>query len=167
MLLVSDLFYDPNQGDIIVFHQSDNPRTDLNKPLVKRVIATEGQYVYIEYRELTDENRKRYWKMFVYVSNDDEYTEDELFDDAFIDYTALSNVGVLNYSNKNYSSGKLSGSYMDGKFTYTAQIPEGCIFCVGDNRYNSTDSRVDVGFVDVRCVLGKVLFRITPPGSVY
>ncbi|MFY9382208.1 MAG: signal peptidase I [Eubacteriales bacterium] len=43
-LLVSNLFFEPKYGDIVVF-TSDN----FDKPLVKRVIATEGQVVDIDF----------------------------------------------------------------------------------------------------------------------
>ncbi len=45
-MLVSDLFYKPKYGDIIVFKTD---RYDPNKALVKRVIATEGQEVSIDF----------------------------------------------------------------------------------------------------------------------
>ena len=42
-------------------------------------------------------------------------------------------------------------------------VKEGCIFCMGDNRNESTDSRSSrIGQIDTRCVLGKVLFRVWP-----
>ncbi len=41
-LLVSSAFYQPKQGDIVVFYSES-----LKKPLVKRVIATEGQCVKV------------------------------------------------------------------------------------------------------------------------
>lgn len=45
-LLVSDLFYEPARGDIVVF-KKDN--YDDNKALVKRVIAVEGDVVNIDF----------------------------------------------------------------------------------------------------------------------
>lgn len=44
--ILSDIFYEPEQGDIVVFAPDATVKTD--EPLwVKRVIATEGQEVYI------------------------------------------------------------------------------------------------------------------------
>ena len=45
-MLVSDLFYKPSAGDVVVF-KSDT--YDPNKALVKRVIATEGQEINIDF----------------------------------------------------------------------------------------------------------------------
>ena len=50
-------------------------------------------------------------------------------------------------------------------------IPEGCVFVMGDNRNNSTDSRREtIGCVDTRYILGKAIFRILPlrsAGAIY
>ncbi len=50
----------------------------------------------------------------------------------------------------------------EGPFT----VPEGCLFLMGDNRNESTDSRrATIGAVDERCVIGKVIFILLPaPG---
>ncbi len=45
-MLVSDLFYKPKQGDVVVFKKDEY---DPEKALVKRVIATEGQVVNIDF----------------------------------------------------------------------------------------------------------------------
>lgn len=134
MLLVSDVFYTPERGDIIVFHQTGNDPGDLNEPIVKRVIATEGEWLHIA------KNSNNLLTVTVYDENKE-------------------NPFVLNESYANYENGSGIYSYPTEPF----QIPEGCLFVMGDNRGNSMDSRSSaIGFVDERRVLGKVLFRLTP-----
>ena len=46
-------------------------------------------------------------------------------------------------------------------------VPEGCVFVLGDNRQNSTDSRSSaVGFVPISKIRGKVFFRLFPLGDM-
>lgn len=50
-LVVSDAFYTPKAGDIVIIHEIN--ATPYDDPLVKRVIATEGQTVDIDFKTWT------------------------------------------------------------------------------------------------------------------
>lgn len=49
-------------------------------------------------------------------------------------------------------------TYLKETVIFPVTVPQGCLFVMGDNRNRSTDSRdADVGCVDVRDILGKVI----------
>jgi signal peptidase I len=126
-LLISDLFYTPKYGDIVVFTKKDIhlslPAITKDEPLVKRVIATGGQTVDIDYG-----------KGLVYVDG-------QVLDEPYIREIT-----------------KLTGS-----LPLPCTVPEGSVFVMGDNRNHSTDSRdAEVGLIDSRYILGKVLLRVWP-----
>ncbi len=120
-LIVSYLFYTPKNGDIVIVN-NDNPA--LEKVIVKRVIATEGQTVDIDF----DSGE---------VKVDGKVLQE--------DY--INNLTLLD----------------EGGHSYPVTVPENCVFVMGDNRMNSTDSRSPlVGLVPEDEILGKVSLRIFP-----
>ena len=53
-------------------------------------------------------------------------------------------------------------------FNYPLVVEEGCVFVLGDNRENSKDSRnSEIGMIDEREILGKVLFVAFPAANPY
>ena len=66
-LVISDLFYSSKEGDIVVFHDTEN----LNKFIVKRVISTGNKWVRIDYDN-----------QLIYVSDDDSFDADEIIDES-------------------------------------------------------------------------------------
>lgn len=127
-MFVSNLLYKPEVGDVVVFKTDSY---DPNKALVKRVIATEGQTVNIDFDN-----------GIVYIDGV-PIQEDYI---AEVTKTKLDFIGPK-------------------------QVPDGCVFVMGDNRNMSTDSRkAEIGMVDNRMILGRayaVIFPLAEMGWIY
>lgn len=122
-LVVSDVFYKPKQGDIVIFRKDEYKA----EALVKRVIATEGQTIEIDF----DRGRV--------------YVDGELLDEPYI----------------------AEPTHNQFDFQGPQTVPEGCVFVMGDNRNASSDSRrAQIGMVDERLIVGKVLLRVFPFDSI-
>ncbi len=123
MLVISRLGKAPSQGDIVVVTKPYSR----GEPIIKRVIATGGQTVDINFDRGV----------------------------VFVDGEQLDESYVNTPTNVSY----------DVQFPVT--VPEGSVFCLGDNRNHSYDSRAsEIGMIDERYVLGKVLWRIFPFHSI-
>lgn len=132
-LIISDFMYKPKCGDIVVV----NLRGTLNERIIKRVIATGGQTLNIDF----DKNQV--------------FVDGELLDEP---YTSTK-MEPINIVRKNYEDGKTLDKYGD----IPEVIPEDCVFVMGDNRANSLDSRYsEVGVINENDIVGKVNFRFLP-----
>lgn len=121
VVLSSAVYRNPKPGDIIVASMDDFDNGDC---IVKRVIATEGQKVDIDFQ-----------KGIVYV------------DDVALDEHLYASTPTTNFEG----------------VEFPLVVDEGCLFCLGDNRTSSKDSRSpDIGLIDEREVVGKVLFLLIP-----
>ncbi len=151
MLIISNFFYTPDNGDVIVFHQIEY----FQKPLVKRVIATGGQTVTINFEKKSIEIKNT--KTGEPVDFNDEfatyYNPDET---DYGDRYAWEN----NWEHSELYK-KVNAVYNEQDGSYTFDVPEGMLFVMGDNRNNSSDSRL-LGFIDERTVLGKAIVRVKP-----
>lgn len=122
-MTMGDLEY----GDVIVASKEEFRN---GEPIVKRVIATEGQVVDIRYEGGVGT--------------------------VYVDDVALEEPYILEDMQQVY--------YPMVSFPLT--VSEGCIFVMGDNRNDSSDSRhIDIGEIPVERVLGKVLFLVFPGGG--
>ena len=126
LLLVSRVLYrTPKQGDIIVASK-DSFRD--GERIIKRVIATEGQTVDIDF-----ENR------IVYVD------------------------GVALQESYAYFADSDNGPMIQEGMKFPLVVEEGCVFVMGDNRNDSTDSRdIRIGLIDQREILGRAILLLIP-----
>lgn len=136
VLIVSDLFYTPKRGDIVVFQDLEIIDLTTGKPyyenaIIKRVIATGGQNVVLHYEQEGD-------LYLVTITVDGE-----VLDEPYRYYDPTPTAWKDRYTKP---------------VAYT--VPEGCLFVMGDNTYHSEDSRGVFSFVEEDKVLGRAVFRL-------
>lgn len=145
ILIIEELGYTPKQGDVIV---AQSPSLGYNEPIVKRVIATGGQTVDIDFDT---------WTVTV---------DGEALNETWA-LTEINKDGSYKITDEKKSGGDYSINYIEGQSMLsrdvTFPLTVGCVFVMGDNRNGSLDSRSSrVGIIDERLVVGHVIFRLFP-----
>ena len=104
-----------------------------DEPLVKRVIGTGGQTITLDFAT----------------------------GDITVDGVTLDEPYIFERTIDSYNITDPEKDVTESSVTIT--VPEGHLFCMGDNRNNSSDSRVaSIAYIDTRDVMGKAVFRIYP-----
>ena len=132
ILITSNISYKPQQSDIIVFHQTNEQRNVFNEPIVKRVIATEGHFVKIDFEN-----------SIVYVSEDDVFDASDILDES--EYVFID-------GGRYYMNGTMETYVPEGKIFVMGD----------NRNHSSDSRSESIGLVDTRRVLGKVVLRIFP-----
>jgi len=128
-LYVNKVAYKPQKGDVIIFE----PASDPGRPYIKRVIATAGDTVYIDFE------------------SGEVYVNDELIDEPYINEPTHLAGSYINFL-------KMSGNYSKEK---PIKIADGYFWAMGDNRNHSKDSR-ELGQIPVGELIGHATFRFWP-----
>lgn len=136
-MFVQRFGYTPKAGDIVVLRKDGFPEEEHSEAIVKRVIATAGQEIEIDY------------------GTNSVYIDGILLEEDY-----------LNFANEGLDLSQFGDDYMverNGMTYNSVRVPEGCIFVMGDNRNGSTDSRYpELGMIDTRYVLGHALCVFYP-----
>jgi signal peptidase I len=136
-VVISPLFYTPEQNDIIIVDSSK-----LDKLIVKRVVALEGQSVDIDFEKgiVSVDGEPLDEQLYIVGENGEK---PELKADHFVNTLTTYDMGAFE--------------------SYPVTVPQGCVFVLGDNRNRSKDSKhIELGFVPEEEIVGKVIFRISP-----
>jgi signal peptidase I len=135
-IVISNLLYTPRHGHVVVFTKPGVRSDDRVVPFIKRVIAVGGD-------EIRFNAEGSLYSVSVKYKGSDEFVK---LDEPYIREP-------MRFSNFDPDRESIL-------------IPEGTLFVLGDNRNGSQDSRhADIGFVDARCVMGRLLFRLWPNPS--
>ena len=149
---------EPARGDVFVFHYPPDPTIDY----IKRVVGLPGDVIQYHNKRLSINGK------VLNVNDEDDFiytlqTKDENNQDRDVTIQALryqETLGEVKHDIlihdlvNQYESGSLGAKLMSGQ---AITVPQGHYFAMGDNRDNSSDSRV-WGFVPEQNLVGKAFY---------
>lgn len=142
-LILRSFLYKPENGDVVVVQDKS---TELKQPIVKRIIATEGQTV-------------RFYSDSVYVDGE-ELDEPYVYTADF--YSPFSSEYAYDTVPSEALLSVVTDSGVDDKGRYyEITVPDDHIFVMGDHRNVSKDSRT-IGTIHEDAVIGKAVLRFYP-----
>ncbi|GAA4659827.1 signal peptidase I [Bartonella pachyuromydis] len=145
----------PQRGDVVVFRLPSDPSIDY----IKRVVGLPGDRIQVRQGVL--------------------YINDEAVPRHFMGKIDNSDITEMNYPVDVYRetlSNGVSYDTLDLAFipkvddTKVFEVPQGYYFMMGDNRDNSDDSRLDVGYVPEENLIGRasvIFFSISNGSSAW
>lgn len=136
-LIVLPLCYTPEQNDVVVIDS-----TKLEKPIVKRIVALEGQSVDIDFEKgiVSVDGKELDEQLYVPGENGES---PELEAHHFVNSLTTIDMGAFD--------------------SYPVTVPENCVFVLGDNRNRSKDSKhAELGFVPEEEIMGKAIMIAYP-----
>jgi len=151
--LVNNIFYEinhPNRGDVIVFHFPPDPKVDY----IKRIVGLPGDKIQYQDKRLTVNGK------LLEVVAEDNYDYEMEGANIISARRLQEQLGEVKHDilihdiPNHYDSESLGEKLMNGE---TITVPAGNYYAMGDNRDNSSDSRV-WGFVPEKNLVGKAFF---------
>ncbi len=132
-LYVNKVRYTPKKGDVVIFE----PSAAQGKAYIKRVIATEGDTIYIDFK------------------TGDVFVNDSLIDEPYINEPTHLMGAYIRYLIETESYSKEN----------PIKIEKGYFWAMGDNRNASKDSR-ELGPIPQKELIGHAVFRFWPLASM-
>ncbi|MBQ3038844.1 MAG: signal peptidase I [Clostridia bacterium] len=149
-LIITKLFYKPEQQDIIILDSTYKKRENYYESLEQSGKDMNAIEKVFDYFSLPDNLKKRYYvKRIIALPGQ---TVDIVEGKVLVDGEELE---------ESYYNG--STPITDSSVEYPVLVEEGHVFVMGDNRPHSKDSRSsDLGLVPIDAILGKAQFRLFP-----